>query len=420
MVNALKKIGQALLIKKQIRIYISVNPLPDTCARAANGSNVECWKTLGNSDAIQSAASKDFGPVLLYPQAVLKQQHIQSNYWDEFDMNLEFNSEVEWYFPKERSIAPSLESKFDFECKFKLSVVHAVRQISKGLGFSTVLVPRRNSENTSYLTPLISAIVYPTTPSTNDTFFLPLSAFDSLVIVRDSTLIEKMLPVASVPMLQNYNQASYLINFESQQIPSLCSEQLYKTLTKFVSRINLGFKFLPLILQDLGNQFEILSMQGDESKEFLFSKRASREPGISMQMGMVRREMTGVYGPLTLGIFERIGYYTPRNFKERSPRFQLASLPLSDPPIPPLSRIDYPGNDEQYLKDNYDAIRINPRLFLDGRPLMGEDYEALNDLPPVPPHLRNTSRLADLFFSEEFEVGAAVRGEDQVIPTEVL
>ena len=409
-------------MNQQIQVSVIVRPLPETCTKDSVGKIIACRKTLGKSNTTRHPASKDGGPVFLYPQAVLT-QHIPPNRRPYFvDMILEFNSEVDWYFPQEIAPFTIKNSKYDFECNLFLTLVHAVRQISKGLGFSTGLSSHRTSENIPYLAPMVLTTKNPIDPSHNSTFFSPLNAFDSLVTTGDALLPDKVFPMTTMQIVRDISYNNFVKMFESLVIPSTCGKQLYQTLTTYGARINIGLAFLPLMFEDNGGDLgvNVPTLPGHEPEDIIFSTRTTREPGISLQLEMLKRAATSVYGPQILHVYEKIGFCTINNYIVCNPKFEISDLPTREmQSFVPIPIQNYPGTYDQYLYDNYEPIRVTPSLFHDGQPLGDLDLKFWDRQPQVQQQLPDD--LEDIFDpirseSELFESGTALGGERQAFP----
>ena len=65
------------------------------------------------------AAKMNGGPVLRYPQALVKQTS-KLPYTPSIDMTIEFNSDVDWFYPESTKTSRRMDigAKTDFQCIF--------------------------------------------------------------------------------------------------------------------------------------------------------------------------------------------------------------------------------------------------------------------------------------------------------------
>ena len=116
------RIAQQLFITIPINVLVIFTPLKDTC-QFNNYLNIgSCLyqptlsqtipTTLGITRLIFLAARKDGGPLLVYPQAAVK-QHVKTRA-NQFDIQIYFNSNLNWYYS--RPFEKFEQTKYDLEC----------------------------------------------------------------------------------------------------------------------------------------------------------------------------------------------------------------------------------------------------------------------------------------------------------------
>ena len=243
----------------------------------------------------------------MYPQSLLKQSYVTINkpfLFDEFDIKIEFNTRMIFYYNTyDDDSKPIKHNEMDFE-------LVAAHELSHGLGFTTSLTDYNNvfgDALPSYLGPKIFE-------ADNKVYMMPATAFDYMIYggnystsfgdisneifhtgCDNTTLIDCAMSVVS------NNSLGYALYYISTQSKS-------EIVTPDATKLQLSTKcndFMP------GQCLVHLDDAYAESPEFLMTPSA--HPGETLETKLQRLNLYSVYGPMTLKIFEGMGYSTKQN-----------------------------------------------------------------------------------------------------------
>ena len=289
--SAGKRISNALEIRKQIKVKVTFRKFCPTSKPDCAESN-----KLGHANAAaRFPATEKNGKLFMYPQALVKQAKTDMiPQYNNFDITAEFNAQAKFYF---KSGTPIAENLTDFEYV-------ALHEITHGLGLNTGILDESDETNLELLTPAVLS-----TPS-KKAYFAAISAYDGHIRefeeVSEKT-IQAPLKVMSDP--------EYIKDFAKDQDSKLVAE---KTL-EHVQSENLEFTtdkgvkvplFSPTKIQQ-GSSISHVSANLSTSKEFLMVPSIPRGKSVDSLMKLYKMET--IYGPMTQGMLESIGYQTANN-----------------------------------------------------------------------------------------------------------
>ena len=289
--SAGEHISNALEIRKQIKVKVTFRNFCPTSKPDCAESN-----KLGHANAAaRFPATEKNGKLFMYPQALVKQAKTDMiPQYNNFDITAEFNAQAKFYF---KSQAPIAENLTDFEYV-------ALHEITHGLGLNTGILDESDETNLELLTPAVLS-----TPS-KKAYFAAISAYDGHIRAFDEVskkTIQAPLKVMSDP--------EYIKDFAKDQDSKLVAE---KTLEQVQSE-NLEFTtdkgvkvplFSPTKIQQ-GSSISHVSANLSTSKEFLMVPSIPRGKSVDSLMKLYK--MKTIYGPMTQGMLESIGYQTANN-----------------------------------------------------------------------------------------------------------
>ena len=192
-------------------------------------------------------------------------------------------------------------------------IVIAIREIVRGLGFDSTIVPFQIAGSNLHAAPQLSNIQ---SDFKGSKYFKPISAFDSLLYLESVSVA---------------NVSSVVTGF-SPQTPTAArqrmeaSSQLYQMMNSgyLIARVPSGQ--LPVysynIYSDSPQRVKVkIYRKAKERIEFLMNTEFGR-PDYSLLSEMKHQNMSRVFGEQTLQVLKAIGYRT--NSSEQSPIFEIA------------------------------------------------------------------------------------------------
>ena len=232
----------------------------------------------------------------------------------------------------------------------------AAHELAHGLGFKSALVPQSVSGGKLLVSPKIFS-------SGNTAYFEPLSAFDSLVYHFDSPMVQ----IADA--LTTFEKSNTTISPSQYMEWIAFTKNNLEILTELYSMTADGNLMLHLRSQDLWlqrvNVFddnEILLHASNSAKyikEFVVAEETNFK-GKVLGTEMLKREMKGVFGPLTMEVMEAIGYLTSST--NSAPKFDILHT---------FGTRKYSPLDAKYV------------------PLLEVDWEPIEFSPKAPPEVIN-------------------------------
>ena len=253
------------------------------------------------------AAKRDGkGPLLMYPQALVKQtENIDPTWTDPYDMEMTFNSQAPWFFDDIDDFSEKpheIYRRWNFNCNHSL-LVAAAQQLFIGLGFQSRLVSHRNKRNGhEYLTTPLANIAE---IHSSYLYFEPPSAFDALLYGCQGSLIDELQQLSGFPK-KRLSKPKYLESFESSTAEFSIGQELHDICTNSNLFLNTSNGLLPLYTTNDAGSISKVHPRYNTTKEFVMTPL--RKGFTLLDKRNQASLIDGLGGPLIMKTFESMGY----------------------------------------------------------------------------------------------------------------
>jgi hypothetical protein len=302
-----KKIASALRIRQTINIDVYIHSF---CDGVANCDLQDVLGQSGASNFFPGYIGSDSSLTALYPQALVKQMHVNSNISDSYtpyDIEMEFNTDFDFWYPNDT--IPINATQYDFE----FVILH---EITHGLGFSSgwtnyyeaLYSPTYNYIQPNWLAPYIAY------SSGSGYDFAFSNAFDLNLYSADGTwLMDLANDVYSAAPSRSVR--TFFTNFQQNGFqPYSSAKKAYQVST---SSGQLYYRY------NNTNQFRVFSPQAYQTgstgshfnyadyvstADFLMVQALSHGRSFQSFLSNHESEMIGPYGPITMRTMSNMGW----------------------------------------------------------------------------------------------------------------
>ena len=245
---------------------------------------------------------------MMLPQSLLRQSYVTSNKpfsFYEFDIKIEFNSRVQFYYNTFNSSEPIKHNELDFE-------LIAAHELSHGLGFTTSL-----TDYNSYGKDLPAFIGPKIYLAPNGVNLMPSSALDYMMYGGNyarsfGDMSNEMFDIGC-DITTDISCAKSVVSQNSMgyAMYHLLTRGKIELVTKDDTKLQLSTdtnEFIP------GQTLVHLHQSFDNTLEFLMTPFPAS--GETLETKLHKFDSNSLYGPKTLKVFEGIGYNTKATRQE--------------------------------------------------------------------------------------------------------
>ena len=304
-----KLIASQLLFLEPINVLVTFADFcPDDEDQDCDDGERKTRKGFIISQPAQKLGTGQVEPVLLYPQALMKQMDLEHDTpLEHYDIVIEFNANIDWYFSGDTAVDENSKS-FNF---FELIAAH---ELTHGLGFASGLTEYKTSDGNSipFLAPEFVESMY-LGFGTNS--MAPINVFDTLIFGKNS-LLEFGQRINKLGQ-KKMSQPDYLKEMQQDSDVLSAASELYQ----MVRGAKLEFRFpdgatAPVFTQAdgkflKGTSLSHFSNELNTTSDYLMTPYT--EDGVASNERLQKYRERSIYGPLTLKVMEAIGYPTVRN-----------------------------------------------------------------------------------------------------------
>ena len=293
------RIAKELLIRVPINVYVNFKQL--------ESPNIEHPRLAEASPNKVFAAQKwtyasDLQQELIYPQALLKQSHVFNPdvLLEPFDMAIDFNAEIKWNLDSNAETMP--DNYHDLEYV-------AVHEIVHGLGFVSQFANLIDAKGKP------TRLAYPTLyePRVGAIGVSPPYALDSLVYGRGPRSVADIAGILSNFGEREMSDHEYMMNLQRNSTTNTGMKVLYRMLVQERLHFRTPDGSMLQVYQPKG-QFAPPAHTSSsllEGPEFLMTPRTL--PGKTLNQILMERNVSKIFGPITMKIMESIGYASINN-----------------------------------------------------------------------------------------------------------
>ena len=299
-----KKIAEIISFKKQVVVDATYGsfcpPVNPNCTEGRKLGSALAASYFAGTRAVGSKQVK------LYPQALVKQMSATDDLpFGNVDIRAQFNSKVDFFFPKTRANASSMtKDQFDL-------VYVAAHELTHGLGMATSLLDIGPifEMGTGYLVPNMFGEGF--------TQFDPVSVYDSYL--KGSVAVEDLVLKISKFPAQSLTRDRFIAELSNSTDFSLPAKQLYQGVTKGDNALSFQTDIGPRIsvftpkLYQQGSSLSHVPPAASETEDFLMIPGLQK--GVSLEAIMKEQQTDKIYGLQTVAIMEQLGYSTRANPK---------------------------------------------------------------------------------------------------------